>query len=432
MVNGLQNAVVRLLRERPFYGHFLLNLRREERPLEGWGAGVTIRDGIPILSVDPARFDALDPGEQEGLLEHLVKHLLHLHMLRRKERNRHDWDIACDLAINPGITGTNHPPLPPGEGWGEGATGTGTSGACPPHTKDAAATSPRRLPEGAVYPEQYGQLPGLAAEEYYALLVPPFDTGNLSGRGHGDADEETHGASGPGPGEVQGKTVDSHDLWSDADSTPLTLAEEMVRAVTRESMRGADGQVPADIAAVVEGLLAPSPIPWRQVLRQFIGTAGRVGRSSTWMRQHRRFGHDTPGTRKRRRLNLLVGIDVSESTDIVALRELFARELVQIARGRDAAITVLYANSRIQRVESFNSASCVQRRYDGGGFTDLRPVFDYAKTMNPLPAAVIYLTDGEGPAPEQMEFPTLWVLTAQGAKPVPWGVELRLEDYHGD
>jgi predicted metal-dependent peptidase len=53
-------------------------------------------------------------------------------------------------------------------------------------------------------------------------------------------------------------------------------------------------------------------------------------------------------------------------------------------------------------------------------------VFDHARTMHPRPAAVIYLTDGIGPAPEVMEFPTLWVLTADGEKPAPWGVELRL------
>jgi predicted metal-dependent peptidase len=145
------------------------------------------------------------------------------------------------------------------------------------------------------------------------------------------------------------------------------------------------------------------------------------------MREHRRFEHTTPGVRKRRRLNLLVAIDVSDSTNSVELRESFARELLHIAHGRDAAITVLYANSRIQRVQSFNGVPGIVERYDGGGFTDLRPVFEYAKTMLPLPAAVIYLTDGIGPTPEAMEFPTLWVLTAAGEKPAPWGVALRME-----
>jgi predicted metal-dependent peptidase len=126
-------------------------------------------------------------------------------------------------------------------------------------------------------------------------------------------------------------------------------------------------------------------------------------------------------------LNLLVGVDVSDSTNILELRESFAKELMNIAAGRDTRITVLYANSRIQRVESFSGENLHAVSYHGGGFTDLRPVFEYAKTMSPLPAAIIYLTDGFGEAPEKMDFPTLWVLTSDGEQPVPWGVVLRME-----
>lgn len=389
MTSGiLENAVVRLLRERPFYGHFILNLRREQRPLNGKSAGVTVRDGIPILAVDPGTFAALAPARQRALLEHLVKHLLHLHPLRRKGRNQHDWDIACDLAINPDIDD---------------------------------------LPDDALLPAHYGVPDGLAAEEYYQLLLPPFDAGNLDGSGYGDAGRAESGAAGDGRGTEPADTLDSHALWNNADSTPLSLAEETVRAITRDSLRGCDGETPAELRSVVDALLCPSPLPWRQILRQFIATAGRTGRRSSWMREHRRFSHTTPGIRKRRRLNLLVGIDVSDSTNSSDLREAFAGELLRIAAGRDAVITVLYANSRIQRVASLRGAPGVVERYNGGGFTDLRPVFEYAKTMHPLPSAVIYLTDGIGPAPERMEFPTLWVLTAAGERPAPWGVELRME-----
>jgi predicted metal-dependent peptidase len=387
-INSLENAVVRLLRERPFYGHFILNLRREQRALAGKPAGVTIRDGIPILAVDPGCFDLLAAGEQRAMLEHLVTHLLHLHMVRRKGRNLHDWDIACDLAINPAIVG---------------------------------------LPQDALQPGDYGMEDGLAAEEYYSRLVPPFDMGNLDGNGYGDAELAERGAAGEGHGAAAATTLDEHAIWSDADSTPQGLAEEAVRTVARESLRGSDGDIPGELRIVVDALLRPSIIPWQQILRQFVATAGRTGKTTTWMRQHRRFSHNTPGIRKRRRLNLLVGIDVSDSTNIVEIREAFARELLQIARGRESRITVLYANSRIQRIEGFSGSSYGIQRYDGGGFTDLRPVFEYARTMQPLPAAVIYLTDGIGPAPEQMDFPTLWVLTGEGEKPAPWGVEMRLE-----
>lgn len=389
MSRDLENAIVRLLKSRPFYGHLLLGFRRTTGNSD-YPLGVTLTGGVPTLDLNEPLFAQYPPESREALLEHAIKHVLHLHMARRKGRNLHDWDIACDLAINPTIA---------------------------------------HLPPEAAQPEHLKLEPGLAAEEYYQILSHPFEMGNLDGHGMGGAEQDSDRHS-----ENQGdegkhgtvRTLDNHDVWNSADSTPVSLAEEVVRSMVREAWQKCDGETPVDVRELAAGFLVPPPLPWRQILRQFVATAGRTGRSTTWMREHRRFEHDTPGIRKRRRLNLLVGIDVSDSTDIAELREAFAQELLQIARGRDARITVLYANSRIQKVKSFSSREIRMEVYRGGGFTDLRPVFDYAKAMQPRPAAVIYLTDGIGPAPEQMEFPTLWVLTAEGEKPAPWGVELRL------
>ncbi|SNB47866.1 VWA-like domain-containing protein [Geobacter sp. DSM 9736] len=389
MSRELENAIVRLLKRRPFYGQFLLNCRKEERG--EYPAGVTVRDGIPLVAVNPALFAQASAAEQEALLEHGVKHLLHLHMFRRGERNVHDWDISCDLAINPSIEG---------------------------------------LPSGAAVPSDFSVPEGLAAEEYYIRLSSPFDTGNMAGNGIGTAAPDAGGHAGPGGGTeraVRGAVIDDHTIWSDADSTPLRLAEEVLREIVRDASLKSHGELPEDIRPLAEALLKPSLIPWQQVLRQFVATAGRIGRQTTWMREHRRFGNLTPGTRKRHRLNLLVGVDVSDSTDTVELREAFAAELMRIARGRDAQITVLYANSRIRRIDNFRGDAVRAESYHGGGFTDLRPVFQHARSMIPPPAAVVYLTDGIGPAPETMEFPTLWVLTREGERPAPWGVELRLD-----
>jgi len=390
-MRALQDALVRLLKARPFYGHFLLGFRRRILA-DGFPLGVTIENGTPALGVNPERFAAFSPEEQGALLEHVLKHVLHLHMARRKERHAGDWDLACDLAVNPTIAN-----LPP----------------------QAALPGRLKLPDG------------LAAEEYYTLLARPFDTGNLEGQGYGNAarDSGEHAEEGAGEQTAQAQRpapIDDHRLWREAASTPLRLAEEVVRSMVRDAARQSHGEIPGEIHSLVEGWLAPSPVPWRQVLRQFVATAGRVGRQNTWKREHRRFAHATPGVRKRRRLHLLIGVDVSDSTDVRAIRESFARELVRIARGRDSRLTVLYAGSRIQKIDSFSSCEAAVEVYEGGGFTDLRPVFDYACTLHPRPAAVIYLTDGFGPAPERMDFPTLWVLTGEGKKPVDWGVEVRL------
>jgi predicted metal-dependent peptidase len=386
----IENAVVRLLKCRPFYGHLLLGFRR--RLVSGRSpVGVTVVNGTPTLAVEPNIFSEYSADHQQALLEHAIKHLLHLHPVRGRGVHRLTWDVATDLAINPYI---------------------------------------EKMPSEAPRPETFKLSVGLAAEEYARLLTPYFDIGSLDGEGIGNASQDAGGQTGAGGDEVSRQPVavpvDDHSIWDEADSTPERLAEQVVRDMVREAHRKAHGEVPDDVQELVQQWLAPPAIPWRQILQQFIGTAGRIGRQSTWQRQHRRFQHDTPGTRKRRQLNLLVAIDVSESTDEGPLRETFARELLQIARGRESRITVLYAHSRIRRIDTFRSSQVCAEAFHGGGFTDLRPVFDYAKEMFPLPAAVIYLTDGYGPAPETMDFPTLWVLTPDGQKPVEWGGELRL------
>ena len=389
----VENAVVRLLKQKPFYGHLLLGFRRRLNS-GSHAVGVTIVNGTPTLSIDPLQFRGYPLLEQQALLEHAIKHLLHLHPVRGRGCHRTTWDIASDLAINPSI---------------------------------------EHMPSTAPYPATFKLDDGFAAEEYARLLRNDFDIGTQAGEGLGHAEQDVGGQSGEGRShdhrqQQNVRPVDDHDMWSEADSTPERLAEQAVRDMVREAHHKAHGEVPDDVSEVVDGWLAPPAIPWHQVLRQFVGTAGRIGRRSTWQRQHRRFQHGTPGTRKRRQLNLLVAIDVSESTDEVPLREAFARELLQIARGRDSQITVLYAHSRIRKIDHFRSSQITAEVMHGGGFTDLRPVFDYAREMHPLPAAIVYLTDGYGPAPKEMEFPTLWVLTPDGTKPVEWGVELRLGD----
>lgn len=382
-----ENTIIRLLKKRPFYGWLLAGLRKNDVS-SPYPAGVTIRSGMPTLCCNDELLSSYTSSQQEALLEHCLLHLLHLHPLRRKDRNCHDWDISCDLAINPSL---------------------------------------EDMPLSAPFPSYFLLPDGLAAEEYYYRLVDPFDTGSLNGAGDGSAETDETGLAGRG---VEGSLcapLDDHSIWDEADSTPLRLAEEMVRSMVKDAWQKCDGDVPGEIRPLIEAFIAPTRIPWQMVLRQFVANAGRVGKASTWQRENRRFEHITPGSRKKHRLNLLIGVDVSDSTDIDDVRNTFARELVRIARGGDSCLTVLYANSRIQRIDSFRSNSVSVMSYAGGGFTDLRPVFDYARTMHPRPAAIIYLTDGIGPAPVEMEFPTLWVLTGKGEKPVTWGVELRLQ-----
>ncbi len=392
----LQNTIIRLLKRAPFYGHLLLGCDRQQ--VAGEVLGITLRGGTPVLVCGEEALRRFPPRVQEALLEHLLHHLLHLHPVRGRGCHPQVWDLASDLAINPGIA---------------------------------------HLPEPVARPADWDLPEGLAAEEYAQLLRRRFGLGSQQGEGTGDERRAEKGRPDRGAGDgrteleraaTERDRLDDHRVWSEADGTPRRLAEEAVRQLVREAHRESDGTVPDGLVPLVEGFLAPPAIPWRDLLRQFIATAGRTGRTSTWKRENRRFAHATPGQRKRRRLNLLIGVDVSDSTMKPQLREAFARELLRIARSADSHLTVLYSGSRIQQIRTFNSNRAVREVYHGGGFTDLRPVFEYGRSMRPPPAAVIYLTDGYGEAPQRMDFPTLWVLTADGRRPADWGVELRLDE----
>ncbi len=392
----LEDAIVRLLKHRPFYGHFLLQCRR--RPYLGRKAvAITLTDALPTLMVSQQLFPLFSADEQQALLEHLVKHVLHLHPCRRGDRYPRLWDLACDLAINPGI---DH--LPP-------------SAPRPGHLKLAD---------------------GLAAEEYYDQLLLLPQLGDLRGEGYGSnapdcSGEQDTDESAITPEAEQLHPIDDHQHWQDAGRTPVSLSEQVVRQMVQSAWKKSHDDITGDLRTLIHSYLAPPAIPWQQILRQFIGTAGRVGKTSTWKRSHRRFDQATPGVRKQQYLNLVVGIDVSDSTDTQPLREAFAKELLRIAQSRQSRIIVLYAGSRIQKVNTLSGKPAVVDVFRGGGFTDLRPVFDFACSMQPRPAAIIYLTDGFGPAPEISDIPTLWVLSPDGRKPVEWGLELRLDSLIG-
>lgn len=350
-------------------------------------------DAMPTLSINPQRYSLFSTNEQEALLEHLIKHILHLHPARRRERHPRLWDLACDLAINPGI---------------------------------------ENLPPEAVQPHRFRLPSGLSAEEYYAKLLLLPELGSQTGAGDGelkDIDRGERTANSPGmdanPQTVD--TLDDHRSWNEADRTPAALAEQVVRQMVRTAWKRSQGETSGELQQLLRPFLEPAEIPWQQILRQFVGTAGRVGKTGTWKRAHRRFDHSTPGVRKQQYLNLVVGVDVSDSTDTQSLREAFATELMQISRGRKSRITVLYAGSRIQKIDRFSGQPHISEVYRGGGFTDLRPIFEYARKMQPRPAALIYLTDGYGPAPDQSDIPTLWVLSPGGKKPTEWGLELNLD-----
>ncbi len=88
---------------------------------------------------------------------------------------------------------------------------------------------------------------------------------------------------------------------------------------------------------------------------------------------------------------------------------------------------MIYCDSRIAHIDEFGPGDDLQFAAHGGGGTDFRPPFEWLEENQIVPRALVYLTDGYGPFPEQEpNFPTLWCINNHDVTP-PHGEHLILE-----
>ena len=92
----IQKARTALLLDHPFFGSLLFCLGA--RPTTSIQTMAT--DGISLF-YNPDFVDTLNAAELIGTLAHEVLHPALQHHMRRGDRNRKRWNIACDYAINP-------------------------------------------------------------------------------------------------------------------------------------------------------------------------------------------------------------------------------------------------------------------------------------------------------------------------------------------
>jgi predicted metal-dependent peptidase len=228
-------------------------------------------------------------------------------------------------------------------------------------------------------------------------------------------------------------TVDDHALWSEIHGDDQSEAA-LVQAIEAAA---ALAPVPKDLWPIMKahaGLSAGAMeevfvhqkagmLPWRQILRRYVGQALEV--RPIYGRLPRRFPQLVgmmPGLgRQAAKVNILAVIDTSASITSAALSRIDS-ELRKLTRHAnvvivecDAAIQAVYAYRQLERVH-------------GRGGTDLRPPFDRQFLAQQRADLLIYFTDGYGPAPEQPpRQPVIWCLTKDGEQPAAWGKVVRME-----
>ncbi len=275
-------------------------------PEADWSVGTMATDGR-TLAYHPGFVAGLTADELVGVVAHEVLHNALAHPARQSARDPATWNIACDLAVNPLLV-------------------------------NAGFT----LPSGRLLPGdgKYAQLePGQSAEAYYAALAgsPPGPDGD-------DAPANDPG----GCGRVEPPEA------GDPAAASQTAAEWQVAIVQAEQAAKCRGELPAGLGRAVDRVVRPAA-DWKAVLRAFVSQHARNDYS--WSRPNRRFlaqGLYLPGLRSEELGDVVLAVDTSGSVGATELG-VFAAEAEAILAAFDCTLTVLYHDTVVQKVQTWQS-----------------------------------------------------------------------------
>lgn len=384
LTQNLNKICKDLMLEQPFYGLLLLTLKKE------WSnkvptAGVGLNGINYMLYINPEFWQTLTEDHKKGLLQHELMHIAFFHITEYKHLNNHKLaNIAQDIEINQKIPDAYLPP--------DGCT----------------------LDKF----DDYGLLPDEGTNIYYDKL---YKNQGQEGPGGGqsllDAIQE---AIDNGSMKVTGQgqnnmTVPDHQ-WDDFDNlteTEQKLIDKQLEVMLTEiveQVQKMHGTVPGKVLQKLEELknLEPPKFNWKAYLRRFVGNSIRNSTRKTKRKQSKRFELDF-GLRIQEYSSILVAIDSSASVSDDEIYE-FMNEIRHMHKcGHD--FTLVFADTQMQDPVKYKPNMPIVIKKRGG--TDFNPVVDYYMAHKKRYSTLIYLTDGECPAPNAPVKNMLWVLSTK-------------------
>lgn len=434
----LRIAERRVLLKYPFHARLLA--RWEKHPsTETTTMAVTVRDGCVQLLFCSGTVINWTLDELAAVLVHEVNHVLfgHLFMdpiefpdadalVTAQEISANEW-VLDELPGRP-ILLEHFPYLPPNESTRDRYTKLAT--ASTKRSPSPAGGNATRIREGdadhsegsPTNRDSSNALDGEVSE----------DDGVVSPRGEA-GDARSLGASGPS------EPIDDHALWEEARACApartavAATAIEARAAVSVEEWARIDDNVKDAIERTMQlalgqgrlpgGVLAgvgegKSGVDWRNELRRLVGQAR--AREATFSWPSRRQPHlvgIVPGWRERPgRPRLMAVIDTSGSVTDELIADISAELNAMLSI---AEITVVECDAVIHRTYLLEGTI---KEVVGRGGTNLQPPFEPGFLRKHTPDAIVYFTDGDGPAPKRAPpKPVLWCLVPGGRRPSSWG-----------
>ena len=370
--NRIESAISRLICFQPLYGTVFVHLNKvESDKLPTMGVGIVRRVDLGLF-YNPEFVLSLTDHELRAVLKHEALHVLLHHLTRSKHfaLNMRGYNIAADVVINQNI---------------------------------------ESLPEGALYPHTFGLENNKSAEWYYAKLKKE------AGEGEDDWQQVTEG---------KGALVDDHSMWEDFDDDIVSekvrnIAEKAISEQEKKGWGSINGNVVQQIMAANKPV-----VNWKKEVRWFINKLVLMGRRNTRMRPNRRYGFDSPGTKRNYTSKLLVAFDTSGSVSDSQL-SYFATELNGLID--HVHVDFIQFDTVIHGDPEEYSKKASNIKIKGRGGTCFEPVIKMADERKY--DGLIVFTDGYAPFPKKPKARMLWAVCERDKDvDFPYGKKVVIEE----
>lgn len=410
----LEQTVVELIFNEPFYANLLMGMRREFTVTLPT-LGVNVTDQVNLY-INPYFFNALNLAERVDVLKHEAHHVLNNHFVRfrdiepkvfentKKSIFERVQDMqtasltnqAADFAINEYLANLPRKVKMFDE--------NGNAISTPKEIQDAQGNKVPNPDKNAGKPieadlcfvdnlkKKFPNISNKQTMEYYYEFLKQ---------------EQDKDKNGGGTGMI---VLDDHDLWHETDNTEDDITQKVKDAVNKAVEQTSDkdmGKMSGDVHAAIERLNHVAK-DWRQDIQRFVARSAEIIIESTRKRRNRRYGILHAGTRTYPKLNIAVGIDTSGSVNDECVAQ-FHSEIVRLSN-MNVEITILECDTQVNRVYKFDPKKPFT--VIGRGGTAFKPIFDKIETEKMDIDGLIYFTDGEcwGEDIKKPKYPVLWAL----------------------
>ena len=407
MIDNIHSEIAKysktLMFKEPFYGLFLIGLNKKLN--KSISTACVCKENINTsLMINPEFWSKQDEQTKVAILKHELLHIAFHHLSQLDSYgNKELLNIAADIEINQFIE----------KEW-KGKTWEGLE-------IDKKPFKELNLPKKA------------GTRVYYDLLQQEIQNnpnGNIANMVNAlQGNISMPGISGSGDGTEITITLDdgstmtvpcTHEMWkefegmSEADKKLLGKQIDHQLKEIAEQINKSRGTIPSEIADYINGLfeIVEPVIDWKAYLRRFNGMATKIYTKKTRRKLNKRFVGN-PALKIKQRKNTLVAIDTSGSVGAKDLQEFF-NEIHHIYK-TGTEIDIIECDAAIQRVYKYDGKQKEKIDVKGRGGTDFEPVMVYLNEHKHKYQNIIYLTDGECPAPKTKPVrPILWVISENG------------------